>query len=133
MEEPNSALVKALVDLDSYKMPQFSQKNTLDYLQLERTTNSSGGYVDNRFKKTFDKTERMNKEIYTSSQTAKKAEEKEKERYKFLYGDTPEKKPSPSQRWIKKSPKQQSIKFSPSSRMWEDKKMKMKVVQKKLI
>ena len=64
--------------------------------------------------------------------TAKRSEEKEKERYKFLYGDTPEKKPSPSQRFVKKSPKQ-SIKLSPSSKLWDEKRMKMKVVQKKLI
>jgi hypothetical protein len=68
----------------------------------------------------------------TVAMTAKRAEEKEKERYKFLYGDTPEKKTSPSQRFVKKSPKQ-SIKLSPSSKIWEDKKIKMKVVQKKLI
>ena len=71
----------------------------------------------------------------TSVATAKKAEEKEKERYKFLYGDTPEKKGSPSTRFVKKSPKQspqQSMKLSPSSRGWEEKK-KLKVVQKKLI
>jgi hypothetical protein len=77
----------------------------------------------------------MNKEIYTTTSmasTAKKTEEKEKERYKFLYGDTPEKKASPSQRFVKKSPKQ-SLKLSPASKAWDEKKMKMKVVQKKLI
>lgn len=125
MEEPNSALVKALVDLDNYKMSEIRETNTLDYLQLERdstnTNNGSLNSVDNRFKKTFDKTERMNKEIYTTSSlglTAKKTEEKEKERYKFMYGDTPEKKPSPSQRFVKKSPKQ-SLKLSPASKGWD--------------
>ena len=68
----------------------------------------------------------------TNSLTAKKAEEKEKERYKFMYGYTPEKKPSPAQRWIKKSPKQ-SLKLSPASKLWDKKKVKMKVVQTKMI
>lgn len=118
-------------------MPEFKEPNTLDYLQLERdSTNitSNLSSVDNRFKKTTDKTERMNKEIYSTSSmasTAKKSQDKEKERYKFMYGDTPQKKPSPSQRFVKKSPKQ-SLKLSPASRGWEEKKMKMKVVQKKL-
>ena len=136
MEEPNSALIKALVDLEHYKIPDFSQKN-LDYLQLEQNNSNSYGN-DTRFKKASDKTERMNKEIYmttTVAMTAKRNEEKEKERYKFLYGaygDTPEKKPSPSHRFVKKSPKQ-TIKLSPASKVWDEKKMKMKVVQKKLI
>jgi len=34
MEEPNSALVKALIDLDQYKGPNFESSNALDYLQL---------------------------------------------------------------------------------------------------
>ena len=42
----------------------------------------------------------------------KKNEEKEKERYKFYYGDTPEKKNSPTHKGGKKSPKQ-SPKNSP--------------------
>lgn len=77
--------------------------------------------IDNRFKKTVDKTERMNKEIYTPSpmgSTGKKTEEKEKERYKFMYGDTPEKKPSPSHRFVRKSPKQ-GLKLSPASKGWD--------------
>lgn len=49
----------------------------------------------------------------------KKTEDKEKERYKFYYADTPEKKPSPAQNFYRKSPKQspkQSSKQSPSSK-----------------
>lgn len=67
MEEPNSALVKALIDLDSYKSPGFTQDNdNLGYLQLETDKSSvnsmnNTGLLDNRFKKTVDKTERMNK------------------------------------------------------------------------
>jgi hypothetical protein len=58
MEEPNSALVKALIDLDTYKLPQFTPQKNLDYLQLEREANPN---LESRFKKAADKTERMNK------------------------------------------------------------------------
>ncbi len=65
----------------------------------------------------------MTKQVYatTALSSSKKIEEKEKERYKFLYGDTPEKKPSPMQRFVKKSPKQspkQSSKVSPTNKGW---------------
>ena len=74
IEEPNSALVKALIDLDSYKIPALTQSN-LDYLQLEKDNTFK---IDYRFKKAADKTERVNKEIYmtttVSSLAAKKAE-----------------------------------------------------------
>ena len=60
MEENNSALVKALVDLDSYKPSTFtSPVGTLDYLQLE-SDHSNHSSIHNRFKKKADKTERIN-------------------------------------------------------------------------
>lgn len=134
IEESNSALVRALVDLDNYKPPA---SKPLDYLQLERIENPNSHPLSaNLFKKKEDKTDRVSKEFAatTALATAKKAEEKEKERYKYYYGDTPEKKPSPA--FFRKSPKQslkQSSKISPSNKGGEEKKVKMKVLQKKLI
>lgn len=120
MEESNSALVRALVDLDNYKPPS---KPHLEYLQLERTEPAVNSHPlsANLFKKKEDKTDRVSKEFAATTtlvSTAKKAEEKEKERYKYYYGDTPEKKPSPAN-FLRKSPKQspkQSSKISPSNK-----------------
>lgn len=130
MEESNSALLRALVDLDNYKPA--SRQPTLDYLQLERTDPPVSA-----FKKKEERTERVGKEFSTTTTiSSKKTEgEKEKERYKYYYGDTPEKKPSPAQNFYRKSPKvspKQSSKISPSSKI-DEKKVKMKVLQKKLI
>jgi hypothetical protein len=132
IEESNSALVRALIDLDNYKPPK---QHNLEYLQLERGLDHPNSA--NCFKKKEDKTERVSKEFLatTAAISAKKTEEKEKERYKYYYGDTPEKKPSPAN-FYRKSPKQspkQSSKISPSNKGGEEKKMKMKVLQKKLI
>lgn len=77
----------------------------------------------------------------TAVNSLKKNEEKEKERYKFYYGDTPEKMPSPAHKFAKKSPKspkgspknspKQSSKISPSTKDHNDRKIKVKVLQKK--
>lgn len=142
MEENNSALVRALVDLDNYKIPSISQLSNLEYLQLERDSDYQIN-SPNRFKKTQEKTDRISKEfaITTALSSLKKNEEKEKERYKFYYGDTPEKKPSPTHKFAKKSPKspkgspknspKQSSKISPSTKDNNDRKIKVKVLQKK--
>lgn len=62
MEQNNSALVKALIDLDNYKVPQIVPVNNLEYLQLERgsSLNSQSNTI-NCFKKAQDKTERIGK------------------------------------------------------------------------
>lgn len=92
MEEPNSALVKALVDLDSYRVTQMNPINHLDYLQPEPPSNDYQVNLGS-FKKGIDKAERISKETFVARALTKavsrKNEEKEKERYKFLYGDTP--------------------------------------------
>jgi CDP-diacylglycerol pyrophosphatase len=73
----NSALVKALVDLDSYKQPpQITSLNNLEYLSLEM--NDSEFVSPNRFKKTQEKTDRFGKE-YSNTMAVlarKKNEEK---------------------------------------------------------
>jgi hypothetical protein len=134
VNEVNSALVKALVDLDSYKTSsrQISEaSSSLEYLQLEK--NDFEFHSPNRFKKTQDKTDRFNKE-YSATMAVlarKKNEEKEKERYKFYYGDTPEKKPSPGNKGKrspkaspkqspKQSPKGHSHKMSPATKDRDD-------------
>lgn len=56
IEETNSGLVKALVDLDSYKPPEF--RDNLEYLQLEESTTDKANST--RFLKK-EKTDRLNK------------------------------------------------------------------------
>lgn len=62
----------------------------MEYLQLERNPDFQLN-SPNRFKKTQEKTERGHKEFAATIavNSMKKNEEKEKERYKFYYGDTP--------------------------------------------
>ena len=48
IEEPNSGLLKALIDLDNYKP---SAKSNLDYLQLEATTTADEKSSSTRFLK----------------------------------------------------------------------------------
>ncbi len=77
MEENNSALVRALVDLENYKIPSISQLSNLEYLQLERDSDYQIN-SPNRFKKTQEKTDRISKEfaITTAVSSLKKNEEK---------------------------------------------------------
>ena len=49
IEEPNSGLLKALIDLDSYKPS--AAKSSLDYLQLEATTTADEKSSSTRFLK----------------------------------------------------------------------------------
>lgn len=67
-----------MIDLENYKPNYPPSTSSLDYLQLEFNPISQIGPM-NRFKKNSDKTERVNKEIYTVTSmatTAKKNEEK---------------------------------------------------------
>ncbi len=85
IENINSAMVKALVDLDHYKMPAMTSPSTngnLDYLHLEKDAyfnypmNST-----NRFKK--DKPERLNKDFYATTTLLSSANKKPSEKDKF--------------------------------------------------
>ena len=87
MEEPTSALVKALVDLDSYRTPHLNPINHIDYLQPEHSHNVNTDYQINiaSFKKGQDKAERISKEFFAASAlstAANRAKNEEREREK---------------------------------------------------
>lgn len=55
VQEVNSVLLKAILDLENYKIPQSNPLSSLDYLQLERDDEYQLNSV-NRFKKNQEKT-----------------------------------------------------------------------------
>lgn len=143
MMDSSSALVKALVDLENYKVPDITSVHSLEYLHIEQNIGLNSFNSPNRFKKASENTDRLGKDFIStlSALSMMKKEDKEKERYKLLYGDTPEKKPSP--KGIKKSPKRspkhspkqspkRGSKQSPPTKDKEDpKKAKIKPIPKK--
>lgn len=61
IEQPNSGLLNALLDLDNYKPPEF--RDNLEYLQLEDANDRANS---SRFMKK-EKTDRLSKDMYATT------------------------------------------------------------------